>query len=64
MPMLTAKAVAEKLGIGRSTVWYLMREDATFPRPTRLSLRTVRWEEEDVNKWLQSKKERCVDEAV
>ena len=60
--LISTKDVAERLNIGRSTVWFYVKEDPTFPRPHRLSPRNVRWDEQEIDQWLKSKKEK-LDEA-
>jgi len=55
-PLMAARDVAAVLGVGERTVWRLTsRAEAgfgCFPRPVRLSARTVRWRWEDVEKYL------------
>lgn len=63
MNMISTESVAVKLGVARSSVWNLLKRDASFPRPVKLSARTVRWVENEIDAWLEGKKERCAYEA-
>lgn len=55
--LITTKALAAKLSVGRSTVWRFVKEDPSFPRPVHLTARSVRWDDTDVDKWIASIKE-------
>lgn len=47
--------VADRLGIGVSTVWKLLKSDKSFPKPFKLSLRTTVWLEDDVNSYINQR---------
>ena len=55
-PLMTAQQVAEVLNIGQRTVWRMTsRADGgygNFPKPKRISPKTVRWRWEDIQKYL------------
>lgn len=58
MKFLTIKQLCEKLSLSRSTVYNKNNpngtfHDPSFPKPRRLSARCVRWEEGEVNAWMQ-----------
>jgi predicted DNA-binding transcriptional regulator AlpA len=49
---LTADDLLARFGIGRSTLYEWRRDPAMrFPKPVRLTRRTVRWRREDVEGW-------------
>lgn len=48
---LRRRAVEEKTGLSRSTIYDLMARGA-FPRPVRLTGRAVAWPESAVAEWL------------
>jgi len=50
---VSAKAVAERYGIGVSTVW-LWTKDGTLPKPIRFGNRCTRWEESTLDKYDQT----------
>lgn len=54
MKILRLRRVLEKTGMGRSSVWRMVKE-GTFPAPIKLSPRMVGWVEEEVNDWLVEK---------
>ena len=54
------KAVTDKIGVARSTIYDWMNEgstryDASFPKPVRLGSKSIGWFESDLNRWLESK---------
>ena len=52
--MLRRKAVEDKTGLSRSTI-YAMMSDGKFPRPYRIGRRAVAWKESDLIEWLESR---------
>ena len=52
--LLRLPAVCTRVGLGRSTVWRMMK-DGTFPKPRRLSTHAVAWLEADVNEWVRAR---------
>ena len=53
--LLRMKNVLEKTGLGRSTVYALMKEE-DFPKSIRVSGRSVAWVEADVDEWINKKR--------
>ncbi len=53
---LRVNEVAKMLGIGKSTVWFWVRENRLI-QPIKISPRVTVWEEEDIKKWQEEKKE-------
>jgi prophage regulatory protein len=50
-PMFLRIAVVMRLtGLGRSTIYRLMAEDA-FPQPVRLTRRLIAWRRTDLDQW-------------
>lgn len=54
LKMLRRKAVEDKTGLSRSTI-YAMMSDGKFPRPYRIGRRAVAWKESDLIEWLESR---------
>lgn len=52
--LIRFKAVRERTGLSRSTIWRLERVGA-FPRHYQISANAVAWMEQDVVNWIQSK---------
>jgi predicted DNA-binding transcriptional regulator AlpA len=57
MNLLKPEQVSVKLGISKSALPALRQRDKTFPAPIRVSARVIRWDEADIDKWLESRKE-------
>ncbi|MGP9509522.1 MULTISPECIES: helix-turn-helix transcriptional regulator [unclassified Halomonas] len=55
MAYLTAKQVAERLGVSINTVWRWVREQDDFPKPKKLGEKTTRWRLEDVDNWANDR---------
>ena len=51
---LRRRAVEEKTGLSRSTIYDLMTK-GLFPRPVRLTGRAVAWPESAIAEWLASR---------
>jgi len=47
--------VAKKLGIGKSTVWYLLKKD-NFVKPIKLSQNITVWDETEIDEFIAGKK--------
>lgn len=48
------KKVEDLIGVTTTTLYRMMSKGA-FPRPVRIGLRAVRWREEDILAWLNSR---------
>ena len=51
--LLQAPVVQTLLGIGKSTLFAMVRE-GRFPRPIKISARCTRWKAGEVTAWLKS----------
>lgn len=52
MIFLSAKAVSERLGVSRSTVWRYARVGHNgFPQPVKISAGVTRWCQSEVEDW-------------
>lgn len=55
--MLTREDIASMLGISRDVLRKKVEARPDFPKPAlRLSRKTVRWEREDVERWIERQK--------
>lgn len=54
--LLSLKQVSDLLGLSKTQIYRLMNL-GDFPRPLKLSERSVRWPVDDVNAWVDSKRE-------
>ena len=54
----TDKQLGDRWRVTRQTIWKWLREDPTFPRPTRLSTGTTRWRLDEVETWEASRRGR------
>lgn len=52
---LRRRAVEEITGLSRTTIYELMAQGA-FPRPSRLTTKTVAWPESTIAAWLASRR--------
>jgi prophage regulatory protein len=57
MKLLSVRQVADMLGICPAFVWEKAREDATFPKPFKVSPRVTRWDEDDLKNWVLTQKQ-------
>ena len=64
MKLLDTSQLSEKLGLSRGALAQLRRREKTFPEPIRVSQKILRWDEQDVNQWLNQKKESVNGESV
>jgi len=53
--LITVKDIRVILGLGTSAVYALIH-DPSFPSPVILNSRTLRWDSEELAKWLEEKK--------
>lgn len=45
------KAIAERYGVTRPTVWRWLKTDTTFPKPISLSPGCTRWKLDEIEAW-------------
>jgi predicted DNA-binding transcriptional regulator AlpA len=57
MNLLKPEQVSEKLGITKAALPALRRREASFPQPIRVSQKVLRWDEADIDQWLNSRRE-------
>ena len=50
--LLRPAAVARRLGVSRSTLWRLSRDDPDFPQSIRLTRGTVAWRVSELDAWV------------
>ena len=44
--------VLERLGVARSTLYRLVAEDPTFPRPVKVGRKVVAWRSDLLEEWI------------
>lgn len=52
--LLDTSHVADLLGVTPRTVRRYIAEEPTFPRPIRITARTLRWRAQDIDIWLST----------
>ena len=52
--LLTRREVESRFGISKTTVYRLMQCGA-FPKPVRIGVRAVRWDESEIAEWVKSR---------
>ena len=57
MNLLNSNQVAAKLGMTKGAFYQLKHRESSFPKPINVHQKTLRWDEQDVNTWLEQKKE-------
>jgi prophage regulatory protein len=55
--LLRRKAVEQKTGLSRSTIYRKMA-DGTFPQPVQLSEKAVAWRSDDIAAFIESRAKR------
>ena len=63
MRVLKIKDVLSKTGLGKTTLYALIKE-SQFPRPISLGLRAVGWLESEIEAWIQEKIDARDQQAV
>lgn len=58
--ILRLKQLAERIGLGRSTIYDRMdvqspRYDATFPKPIKLGAAAIGWIDSDITAWIEQR---------
>ncbi|WP_082450882.1 helix-turn-helix transcriptional regulator [Sphingomonas sp. Leaf22] len=51
--LLRGSTVISRTGIPRSTIYHMMKQ-GRFPLPVRISQRSVRWRESDIQNFIES----------
>jgi len=57
MKLLTPDEVADKLRISKAALPGFRRREKGFPPPVRVSARVLRWDSEEIDTWLENRKE-------
>lgn len=57
MNLLKPEEVSVKLGITKAALPALRRREKTFPQPIRVSQKVLRWDEADIDAWLNQRKD-------
>ena len=60
--LLTRREVQDRLAVSRTSIYRLLESDKSFPRPIRLAGTTLRWRENAVQSWIDSKEAASDDE--
>ena len=55
--LLTRVEIEQEFALPCSTIYYRLRTDPSFPKPIRTGPRSLRWEREALERWLQSRRE-------
>ncbi|MBI0113528.1 AlpA family phage regulatory protein [Gilliamella apicola] len=55
--LITTKQVLEKIGLGRTKLYYLM-ESPNFPKPIRFAKNCIRWDLAEIEAWIDANKAR------
>ena len=55
---LSIKEVSNCVGISKSQIYKLVALEL-FPKQVLVSKRSVRWSEEDIDSWMETKKMEC-----
>lgn len=64
MILLKPEQVSAKLGISKAALPALRRREESFPQPVRLSPKVLRWDEAEIDNWLQSRKDTDNDQSL
>jgi len=51
--LIRIQEVMNKVGIARSTVWYMVKK-GTFPKPRKLSPRVTVWVESEIDDYIEN----------
>ncbi len=52
MRLLRLPEVLERIGVGRTTLYKLVAEDPTFPRPVKVGRKIVAWRSDLLEEWI------------
>ena len=56
MNLISRKAVMQRLGCGRTSLWRIEKTDPRFPRPVRFGDGLERFDEDEVDKFVEALK--------
>lgn len=56
--LLTVKDLCEEMSIHRSTLYRILRSDASFPDPIYVASGSPRWRRHEYEQWLTSRRPR------
>lgn len=57
--------MCEMLGLSKSSIWSLSRNNPDFPKPVKLSAQCTAWRADEVQAWIDSRERvRFVGEGV
>ncbi len=62
-PLLDLNGVAERLGVRRTMVYRLRKNDPTFPLPIFLTTAAPRFDPDEIDAWVESKR-ASLDTAI
>lgn len=57
MDLLKPEQVSAKLGITNKALPGLRKRETSFPQPIRVSQKVLRWDEAEIDEWLNAKRE-------
>ena len=63
MNLLSPTQVSDKLGISKAALAAMRRRVDTFPKPIKVSQKVLRWDEEEINRWLEARKESANEDS-
>jgi len=62
MILLNPSQVSARLGITKVALQSFRSRNPSFPQPIKVSPKVFRWDETDIDRWLENKKETHPDE--
>lgn len=57
MNLLSPKVAAESIGVSLASLYRLRAKDPTFPKPFKLTAGCVRFRADELDAWLESKRQ-------
>ena len=66
MNVLRIAQLVQKAGLSRQTIYRRLNDDPYFPKPFSIGSNSVAWDETEVDRWLESRKEasRCTQSSI
>ena len=61
MILLDTTQLSEKLGLSKGALHQLRRREASFPPPIKVSQKILRLDENDIDRWLNTKKKESTN---